>query len=267
MRTLMAMLLTLLLAAVAMAADSPLTPILIPINYNGPGAFGSAWWTRIVLNNHTTAPFATPGVLFRIVSCPIPEGCLSESVPASDYGQIESPEAAGGLLLYASSDTARDLAFQARFGLGSSDDVSTSCELPVVREAQFLRGPVRLPSLALYGSKPVRSTLRIYGVDAIVGTRVRVEVRRWDLLSGDPLASKDVTLNVPASPPGTVRPVYPAVAQLTLQQEFPFDLLQGNAFNVTVVPMPLLSGEVPRIWAFISTTENATNDVLIQQPQ
>jgi len=42
-------------------------------------------------------------------------------------------------------------------------------------------------------------------------------------------------------------PLYPAFAQLALQQEFPFEQLLGSTFAITIVPLPLPSGEVPRI--------------------
>jgi hypothetical protein len=70
---------------------------------------------------------------------------------------------------------------------------------------------------------------------------------------------------VPSQP--TQSALFPAYAQLSLQQEFPLGQLSGSSFNVTVVPLPFASGSIPRIWAFISTTENVSQQVSVQTPQ
>jgi hypothetical protein len=252
----------------AHGAEPRLSPILIPTLYNGPGGFGSYWWTTVVVNNHAPRPFSSPGVQFRVlVACSIPEGCPSAAVPPGEFADVNAPQAPYGLLLYAPEDIARDLAFQARFGSGF-DDIGTSSELPLVREAEFTPGPVRLPSVALHGTPTdIRSTLRIYAPDAQPGTSVRVEVRRWDQPTAPVAVQRTVHLFVPASPPSSDLPLYPAYAQLALQQEFPIEVAGGTTVNMTIVPLPLISGEIPRIWAFISTTENATQEVVIQRPQ
>lgn len=252
--------------AVSPAVQAETSTILIPTLYIGPGSHGSFWWSGASVNNYSELPFASPGVEF-IVQCPIPEGCFSSEVPPGEFGLIIAPRPAGGLLLHAPSEVAGDLAFQARFGQGENV-LLNGTELPVVREQQFRRGPIHLPSVALHMTlTPVRTTLRVYGVDALPGTTVRIEVRPWYLLTGPPLAAKLVSLHAPPSPDTAPEPVYPAYAQLALQREFPFEQLMGTAFNISIVPLPLESGEVPRIWAFLSTTANGTNEVSIQTPQ
>lgn len=254
-------------AAVSLRAAEPgVSTILVPTLYNGPGAFGSTWWSSVVVNNHSPLPFSSPGVEF-IIQCPIPEGCFSEEVPAGEFGGLIAPRPAGGLLLYAPAEVAENLAFQARFGQGNSA-VTNGAELPLVREREFKRGEIHLPSVQLHLTQlPVRTTLRVYGVDALPGTTVRIDVRSWHVVTGGVRASKIVSLHVPESPAGSSRPIYPAYAQIALQQEFPFESLLGSAFNITIVPLPLESGEVPRIWAFLSTTSNVSQQVEIQQPQ
>jgi hypothetical protein len=256
------------LAIVLLAAGSvSAATILVPTLYVGPGALGSRWYSNVVVNNHSAVPFSSPGVQF-LVHCPIPEGCFSAEVAPGAYGHIVAPRPAEGLLLTAPDGIAEDLAFQARFGQEEQFRAVNGAELPLVREHEFVRRPIRLPAVALHTTLvPIRTTLRIYGIDAIEGTTVRVEVRSWFNPSEEPLASKVVTLRVPASPAGVATPIYPAYAQLAMQQEFPFEVLRGTSFNITIVPLPLGSGEVPRIWAFLSTTTNTNDHVSIQQPQ
>jgi hypothetical protein len=238
--------------------------ILIPTLYSGPGAFGSTWWSGVAINNYSSADFSSPGVQFGVL-CPIPEGCTSDTLPAGEVGDIVGPRAAAGLLLHGESEVLSLLAFQGRFGQ-QSFNFTDGTELPIVRENAFVRTPIRLPNVTLYGTRvSVRSTLRIYGPDAEPGTRVRVEIRSSLSLSGQPLASKTVQLGVPSQP--TQSPVFPAYAQLSLQQEFPFEHLLGSSFNITVIPLPFASGSIPRIWAFISTTENVSQQVSVQTPQ
>jgi hypothetical protein len=240
------------------------TSILIPTLYSGPGAFGSTWWSSVVVNNHSAADFGSPGVKFSIV-CPIPEGCESPTVPSGQFGVIATPRPAAGLLLHGDAAVLSSLAFQGRFGQGIWY-LTNGTELPIVREAQFARTALRFPFVTLHLTRePVRSTLRIYGPDAEPGTRVRVELRPWSQPAGEASASQTIDLGVPAQP--TDPPLFPGYAQILLQQAFPFEQVNGSSFNISVVPLPLPSGSVPRIWAFITTTENVSQQVSVQTPQ
>jgi hypothetical protein len=168
------------------------------------------------------------------------------------------------LLLHGESEVLSLLAFWGRFGQGSFFTLGT--ELPIVRETAFVRTPIRFPFVTLYDTREsVRSTLRIYGPDAEPGTQVRVEIRSSLSLTGHPLASKTVQLGVPSQP--TQSPVFPAYAQLSLQQEFPFEQFLEYSVNITVIPLASASGSIPRIWAFISTTDNVSQQVSVQTPQ
>ena len=257
-----------LAAALTLLAISPAvaqsSTILIPTLYSGPGAFGSTWWSGVSINNYSSADFSSPGVQFRIL-CNIPEGCTSDSVPAGEVGDIYGPRPAAGLLLHGESEVLSLLAFWGQFGQVSFD-VTYGTELPIVRENAFVRTPIRLPNVGLFHTRvSVRSTLRIYGPDAEPGTQVRVEVRSSLSLTGQPLASKTVQLGVPSQP--TQVALFPAYAQLSLQQEFASLEPNDSSFNISVIPLPFPSGSIPRIWAFISTTENISQQVSVQTPQ
>ena len=246
------------------ASASAASPVLIPTLYAGPGAFGTRWNTAVVLNNHTTADFRSPGVTFGII-CFIPEGCRSDTIPAGGFGDIASPHAANGLLLYLPDDQT-DISFMARFAASPRNTLAGGTELPVVREREFSRRALHLPYVPVsWEGTPLRTTLRIYGPDVQPGTAVRVELRSWTDLEGQPIASKVVELGIPSQPAaGTI---YPAFAQLNLQDDFGPAVSAAVYHNVTVVPLPLPSGELPRIWAFLTITNDVTQEVTVQRPQ
>lgn len=247
--------------------QSATTTILVPTLYNGPGAFGTRWWSTLVVDNHSPRPFSSPGVSFTVFAppCGIPEGCTASEIAPGHSGIVASPLPAAGLLLYSTVDLARDLAFSGRFGSGDPGR-GTSSELPIVREAEFSRRAIRLPHVTIHNTRtPIRSMLRIYGPDALPGTTVRVELRHAADPASGVVAERIVQLIVPRSPGSFGR--YPAFAQLALQHEFPEELVRGSTFTITVTPLPHEYRETPRIWAFISTTENDTQEVETQRPQ
>jgi len=246
------------------ASASAASPVLIPTLYAGPGAFGTRWNTAVVLNNHTTADFRSPGVTFGVL-CVIPEGCTSDTIPAGAFGSIAAPYAANGLLLYL-PDEQTDISFMARIAASPRGTLTGGTELPVVRERDFSRRALQLPYVpVLFDGTPLRTMLRIYGPDVQPGTAVRVELRFWTDLEGQPIVSKVVELGIPSQPAaGTI---YPAFAQLNLQNDFGTAVSVSVFHNVTVVPLPLPSGELPRIWAFLTITNDVTQEVTVQRPQ
>jgi hypothetical protein len=244
-------------------AGSP-SPVLLPTLYSGPGALGSHWDTAVVINNHEPFAFKSVGVEFAIL-CTIPEGCYSDEVPAGAFGAIANPFPAHGLLLYLPSESA-DISFMARIAALPRHTLTGGTELPVVHEREFTRTRINLPYVP-FQSYPtrLRTTLRIYGPDAQPGTSVSVELRFWDCPVGSPEFSKTVVLQVPS---GTgFPPIFPAYALVNLQDEFPLAVYRSTYYNVTVVPLSLASGGTPRIWAFITITDNSTQEVTVQRPQ
>lgn len=243
--------------------ESGTTTVLIPTYYEGPGAHGSFWWSFVFVYNHSPLPVVSPGVEFAVQFDPIPEAIPYPEVPPGKVGYVITPRAADGLLLHIPAEAAEDLGLRATFGQGEDDFGDGGMELPLVREHRFTRKPVRLPGVELHFTPvPIRTTLRIYGIDALPGTTVRIE-------TGFPTQrlSKVVTLHAPPSPAGLARPLYPAYAQLDLQTEFPAEILASGGAYISIVPLPLPSGEIPRIWAFITSTDNVRNITSIQQPQ
>lgn len=245
------------------AVASP-SPVLIPTMYNGPGAFGSRWSTLLVLNNHDSEAFSSPGVSFGIL-CAIPEGCTSADVPPGAFGTIATPLPPNGLLLYLpSADT--PVSFVARFAATPRSAVAGGSELPVVREQEFTTRALQLPYIPLQPrTNPLRTALRIYAPDAQPGTSVSVELRSWTTPDGPPQYAKIVSVDAPTQT--ITPPIYPGYAQVTLQDAFPGAVHDGAIWNVTVTPQPLDATTTPRIWAFVTVTDNVTQEVTVQRPQ
>jgi hypothetical protein len=243
------------------------SPVLIPTMYNGPGAFGTHWATAVMVNNYASAPFSSPGVLFTVL-CTIPEGCLSDTLLPGGVGGIGGPypPPANGLLLYL-PDPETDTAFMARIAASPRSPLYGGTELPIVREREFVRRTIHFPDVPIIPfDTTVRTTLRIYGVDAEPGTTVRVQLVPWSTAGGFVQASRDVVLTVPAQP--AAGKIFPAFAQVNLQDVFRSGSVHlEDSHNIEVVPLPLPSGQIPRIWAFITITDNISQEVTLQGPQ
>lgn len=234
--------------------------VLIPSFYNGPGSFGSQWATGVVVNNHRTAPLSSPGVTFSIL-CERPERCSSSEVPASGYAKIEGPSAPNGLLLYLPDASA--VSFAARFAAAPRNIGGGGTELPIVPESEFTTSSLRFPAVPIWTvPRPIRTTLRIYGLDSSAGAAVDVQLTNWQT----PDATPDFVTRLPLTiPPGTsATPLFPAYAQVVLQDEFGLTGGNGGAWNVTVTPVASSAG---KIWAFLTITDNTTQEVTVQSPQ
>lgn len=243
--------LALLATAVPLVAQAT-TPVLIPTFYRGPGQFGSHWSAAVGIVNGSTVPLEGHGVVFS-VPCPIPEGCLSGSIPPKEYGQIAEPVSSTGLLLHLPADQADAIEFQSAFG-----DVEHLYQLPIVRERDFRSTPFSL-TVPVLG--PFRSTVRIYSPDPLRDQQVLVHLRRPDHPFGDPVHTMTITLEV--DDPHSV-PIRPAFVQIS-GADLP-DIGAGSV-RMTFEPVPRLDGRIPRIWAWATATDNRHNDVWVIWPQ
>jgi hypothetical protein len=261
--------LLLLMALAFGAAAQTTTPVLIPVFYNGPGAFGSQWFTSVAVNNFSSQTIEGRGLTFTDRSCPIPEGCGREDLGPGNFGNVgdafhPDQQWPAGFLLYLPANEADAVELDARFG--EIDRNRYGVELPIVREDEFVREPIVLPYVAMTGANSgLRTTLRIYSPDAITGQQVRVDIRLWGARpTATPLASQVLTLAL-SETPGTAEPLQPAYAQLDLQRAFP-TLFEGTV-SLRIVPLQTLGNAVPRIWAFATAVRNDTNEVAVYSPR
>ena len=248
---------------VSFAAFAQTTPVLIPVFYNGPGQFGSEWFTAVNISNFTSQTVQGHGLRFIDRACPIPEGCETGDIAPNAFGSIAGPATASGFLLHIPAAQASQFELDARFGERTRNRYGV--ELPIARENDFRQAPgVVMPFVALRGfADGLRTTLRIYSPDAIAGQRVAVELGTWGTCNT--IASAVVTLAL-TDPPGTAAPLRPAYAQVELQQAFP--AVFAGSVTVRVIPLPSLQdGSTPRIWAFATAVRNDNNEVAVFSPR
>ena len=217
--------------------------VLIPVLFNGPGAFGSQWATEVELLNRTAMPLVW-----------LPR--VSESLPAVAYNATESLESAGnhlaGLVLFL--PRGYDVRFGAVFRDLSREASQWGTELPIVREGEFEPTVVLLnvPFDSRY-----RLQLRVYGIEGFTfGARVSAS-QEGALLTKELAVQGACTVR--DEPCNSNQPAY---GSMDLGGAFP--LLTGRV-QLTVSAAPF--DYTRRIWAFVTVTNNVTQQVTTITPQ
>jgi hypothetical protein len=213
-------------------------PILFPLSFQGPGAFGSQWTTESFIYAN-----GSPSYFRDVLPC---DACAS----TLSFGtkQLTNDSNPWGHVLYAMRGTTGALDFASRIRDTSRQTQTAGTEVPVVRERDF-RGQIRFLNLPV--DARYRATLRLWslgdhpqfivGVDSTPGQQVPLSVTR---IPGTAMwfGSLDVS------------------ALLTKGN--------GNPTSVMVSPasyFPPLSS--PLIWGMLSITNNDTQQVTIVSPQ
>jgi hypothetical protein len=227
--------------------------------YSGPGANGSHWETLVWVSNFSAEPFTAPGLEFALADSCIINICLDTTIRARRSGELIHPRSPNGLLL----NVPDGVLVTVKIAAAPSHPWSSGTELPVAREADFVRRPLRF-ALVPINDDHVRVTLRVYALDAVEETRVRVET--LDGLSLERALAESV-LSLPKPKQAVSAPQNPGFASALLSAANIEDLNPSEYFAVSVTPLPLPSGELPRIWAFLTITDNVTQSVTVQQPQ
>lgn len=208
--------------------------VLVPVLYNGPGAFGSQWETDVVMTNVSAHAF---GVL-PAVSAPL----RSETSLQTLFGNR-----AAGLVLFI--PRANDVRFTSHIRDVSRDAAQWGTEMPIVRESDT-RSRIVLRNVPL--DPRYRLQLRVYGID---GVRIPVS-----LFAGT--ARREIGLRGPctasAMPCNSSDPAY---ASVDLQQLFP--TLSGKQTITLEQP----AQHPMRLWAFVTVTNNETQHTTMISPQ
>lgn len=251
----------LLILSFTLSALAQTTPVLIPVLYNGPGQYGSEWFTAVNINNRTAQVVQTFGMRFIDRACPSLEGCERSAIGPGSWGGIAGPNLQTGFFLHVPAAGSERFELDARFGERTRNTYGV--ELPLARENDFRRTAIALPYVALRGfADTLRTTLRMYGLEMAQGQRVRIDLAPFG--SETIVATKTVTLEL-SDAPGAALPLRPAFAQVELQREFPG--IFGSAITVRVTPLPMPDGQAPRIWAFATAVRNDNNEVAVYSPR
>lgn len=241
-RTLFAALLAIGIAGTAAAQDATVFErVLVPISVvDVPGAYGTLWSTELWYRNHSNKPVA---VFPLAVTDTVPTIGRTTRLPIGSF-----PPEAPGQILFVSRDGGADVQFDLRLFNRADPAASWGTKLPVVRERELadVVHLINVPTASAY-----RSTLRIYGVpDAVAGTdsvRVRIYSNSEELL-----ADTDVELRG--------WPRYAAIASLV--DRFP-QIRNAERVRVHIEAQSVSA----KIWAFVSVTSNATQQVSVVSPE
>lgn len=230
-------------------ADEGFDRVLLPL-FTGPveGAFGSRFITVLRLANTSESETA---LVYGLVPLCVVSACVDPDplespieIAPGDWTNDFTYSGRPGAFIYVPKDAPR-IAANLRVYDETRDAFNFGTEMPVVHPADFTLDPIHL--LGVPSDPRFRNTLRIY---ATAETSVIVGVNH---------VAHHVTLR-----PG-VNELDPAYAQFS---EFPLGIGQ---FDVTVAPttaVPPMPGlTAPKVWAFISVTNNDTQLITTITPQ
>ncbi len=249
-------------------APPPLQKVLVPlIIEQTPGRFGADWRTELTVSNGAPAP-----VVFSWGSpfCLITTGCDGDfvTIPPNSAFRVAGSNAAQnpGAIFVLEEEHASQVQFFLRVWDDSRMNGSWGTEVPVIRDPDFLTSPVELtgaPTDSRY-----RLTLRIYEPIPTNAAEVRV-------LIDDQIASEqgkpavtlvDSVLPLRGGTDPTREPLYPekpAYAEIgDLVAAFP-QLVTASRLRVRIQPLT----EGLRYWAFVSITNNETQQITVITPQ
>jgi hypothetical protein len=225
--------------------DSAFERVLVPLLYDGPGAYGSQWVTAgRMFPTETDRPLRW---MVDAVSAECAIGpCEGNDVDLTRFGNHPA-----GLLLFLPRDLghveaklfARDT---------SRESASWGAQVPVVREQNFERArAMRFPEVPFV--PPYRALLRIYGVDSASS---HLRIAAGDRVRAVTLAG---ACGFYVTPCNSARPAFAAI---DLHEAFP-ELVGTGRLTVTVTPD---YETALRYWAFVSITNNETQNVTLMVP-
>jgi hypothetical protein len=148
---------------------------------------------------------------------------------------------------------------------------ATLTSLPVVRESSFRTGKIILPDIPATSSR-YRHTLRIYEVDSRGDQAFRVSILMTPTVRNTPDAVKTFVAKsriAPLLPDPMYALTYPPYAQISLEQEFNelcFPRIVCGAAYCVRVEVEAVDPKT-RFWAFVSATNNLSQEVTIFEPK
>jgi IPT/TIG domain len=219
--------------------------ILLPVVYNGPGAFGSNWVTELSLRNDNTYSVEPWRAIDNSFS-------IAPSMPLL-FGSGNAPS---GLFVVVPRPAAPGIAFHAGVRDTSRADQEWSTEIPVVREEQFSAAGVDL--LDIPTDARFRTMLRVYSPTNPVPEYAKsVHVIVYSLEDGTTIRQLDLPFTDPTGCSDPVscaeHPSYASVADVTAG-------LHAQRVGIR------LQAYVP-LWAFATVTNNQTQHVTVVSPQ
>lgn len=230
--------------------------ILVPLVFSGDGALKSFWTTELWVHNDNPYEVTQFNGPFTVRYCIIGP-CLQPLEPRTtlkfDYPVTYSPFP-HGRVMYVPRASAAGLHFDLRIRDLNRQGDTHGVGIPIVRERDLRAASFSLLNVPSDGQ--YRSRLRIYSLDTPTGA-VTVRLFTMDRFPFVEVGSTTFFLSDP-------NPDIPAYAEVDL------DPLIGKAaqpgpYRVQIdLPVPAIS---PSYWAFVSITNNQTQNVTVVTPQ
>jgi hypothetical protein len=236
-------------------------PVIVPLTAGStPGAHGSSWTSALHIFNSAYVPLRLPGPEAFILDPPIDPAVI---IPARSTEQVfvnRREPGVDGAFLYVPLPLSYAPKMSLRVRDTSQNAASLGTEVPVVRRDEASSG-ITLIDIPI--DPRYRATLRIYGFTAApmqVGVRILPE-------DGDtPIEQFDVELQGIINAVFEPFPAHPAY--LALDPLTPAVRASGGRVRIELTNYgDNVSPPPPAIWAFVSITNNETQQVTVISPK
>jgi hypothetical protein len=254
----------LLVPLTAQAQQNQFKRFLLPIYLAEPvsGAHGSIWASELAIFNPTSADFHNDWCApLPAEGCPIPllgNAYIQPGETETSLPSLGEPVYGGhGRVLYIRpfSNPAGDpnaLAFQLRVFDRSRIQQTAGTEIPVIREADFRHTTAYLLNIPVDANS--RLTFRLYEMDLRLSD---FDIRVYDQSNGNLLGTYRSSLIAPA--PERLLWFQPAYVEIN-------DLSTvASASRIRIEVQPRTAGS--SFWAFVSVTNNDTQQITLVTPQ
>lgn len=225
--------------------------VLFPLLFDAPGAHGSEWRSEASISNPRPWHIDTFNNIFPFVCVTFP--CGERLHPGSSHPFTSGAFPKGVALLVPRAE-ARNLAFSLRVRDVSREAQNYGTEVPVVREAQMARDTV-LTLLDVPRDPRFRAKLRIYALEPFFD-RTEVHVAELAMVNATTNQRQASTVTLSRDCTGMVCDAVPAYAEV--------DLPAGAADEYVNVYVKGPLGAPT--WAFVTVTNNETQEVTIVSP-
>jgi hypothetical protein len=229
--------------------------ILLPVAASGPGPNGARFETEILITNtgDEAVPVSGDAIDYGSLLSPPPTPLVAPHTTGTFTDRLFAASTHTGAFIFVPSRMARDVITKVRVHDTSRDASSFGVEVPVVSDLEFAT-TVRLTGIPT--DARFRSTLRVYAYDG--GNVGPVTLRVRDAADGTLLATVPVALK--ALDP-TETDLFPASTQLSL------DAIIASLRSHPRLRIDIADSDAVRlIWAFVSITNNETQEITLVTP-
>jgi hypothetical protein len=250
----------LLLLVALIGAPAAFAGIFVPLNYNGPGAYGSQWHTSVIVSNRSGSTLAGPGVLFS--QCFVaPDFCGASYLYSGSTGKLLSDAPHG---IYINSESGNAAFATVHIAAEPRDPDTEGTEIPIARDDDFGTSMklINVPTGVASGH-PVRALLRLYallsGGTGLPNSSGTVIITAYDVKNPGVAATQiEVTLTAG----GLSQPAYAEVDLSRFASIAPFVNLDVDAGHLSPDIQVHFPSSTMNVWGFATVTDNATNDVI-----